>query len=196
MAIVIVSAQLNNELLFLVGKESRFLRDLYPEVRHQERFQLPGDYMKHYKHMCKKLSQKYGMRIQYDTPDVYEDHIRTRFRYLRDDWRYGIVKGGFDASKDETPLDNAVREFSEEVMSFDDRNMFEPLHTKVHNREVYKIHFQDPTELCATISQRKTMLYGELFDVELKTIQSIKTIWRNVNHISKQALQLIDPSFS
>ena len=193
MAIVVVSVQADK---YLIGKESRFLRDLYPEVAHQERFQLPGDYMKHYKTMCKKLSKKYGIRIQFDTPNIYEDYTRTRFRYLRSDWRYGVVKGGFQAEKDKTTLDNAIREFNEEVMNFEDKNQFEPLHTKVHNREVYKIQFQDPSELCAAISQRKTMYYGELFDVELRTIDSIKSIWRNVNHVSKQALQLIDPSFS
>jgi hypothetical protein len=192
MAIVVVYTPVG----FLIGKESRFLRDLYPEVRHQERFQLPGDYMKHYKHMCKKLSQKYRMRIQFDTPDIYETHVRTRFRYLRNDWKYGIVKGGFDSQKDTSSLDNASREFNEEVMTFDDKNAFQYLNTKIQNRDVYKIHFQNETELYDAILQRKTMCYGELFDIQFLKSEEIKKIWRNVNHVSKQALQLIDPSFS
>ena len=77
--------------------------------------------------------------------------FRSRFRYLRGDWRYGIVKGGFQAGKDETTLDNAIREFSEEVMDFDDRDAFVPMNVKVHNRDVYKVHFQDSAELCAAI---------------------------------------------
>ena len=192
MAIVVVSVYDK----FLIGKESRFLRDIYPDVRHQERFQLPGDYMKYYKNICKKLTQKYGMRIQFDTPDIYPNYTRTRFRYLRNDWKYGIVKGGFKPQKDTTTLDNAVREFNEEVMTFEDRNAFENLNMKVHGREVYKVSFQTETELCAAISQRKTMFYGELFDVELKSINEIKQVWRNINHVSKQVLTLIDPSFS
>ena len=135
------------------------------------------------------------MRIQFDTPDIYEDHTRTRFRYLRGDWKYGTVKGGFDSEKDKTPLDNIVREFNEEVMFFDSREAFQPMNITINRRHLYSIHLDDATELCAGISQRKTMYYGELFDVELRTTEQVRQIWTNLNHTSKKALAFIDPSF-
>ena len=97
MAIVVVSVYDK----FLIGKESRFLRDIYPDVRHQERFQLPGDYMKYYKNMCKKLTQKYGMRIQFDIAESQMaelDAMRQDLELMNDRQfiaAYGMSKRAF-----------------------------------------------------------------------------------------------------
>ena len=190
MAVVVVSTTIQNQLKFLIGKESRFLRDIHPEVRDIERYPIPGDYMKYYTRMCKKLSKKYGMRIQFDTPDVYSNYTRTRYRYLADDWRYGIVKGGFKSEKDSNSLDNILREFNEEVMKFDDVNAFEDMKVNIYNRHLFRLNLEDPTNLCKAIAHRTNSYYGELFEMELRTIDEIKQIWRNLNVVSKSAFQL------
>lgn len=190
MAIVIVSAAVPNDVKYLVGKESRFLRDIYPEVRDMERYPYPGDYMAYYTRTCKKLSRKYGMRIQFDTPDIYPMYTRTRFRYLQDDWRYGIVKGGFENTKDRTPLDNAIREFREEVMDYPNEEAFEDMGIKLYGRHVFRLHLDDSTGLCKAIAHRTNTYYGELFEMELLTADELRKIWRNLNVVSKRALEL------
>jgi hypothetical protein len=193
MAIVVVSTLIQNEVKYLIGKESRFLRDIHPEVRDMERYQLPGNYMKYYKRTCKKLSKAYGMRIQFDTPDIYETYTRTRFRYLNDDWRYGVVKGGFDKEKDVNSLDNIIREFTEEVMEFTNKEAFEDMNFSVYNRHIYRLHLSDPTDLCKAIAHRTNSYYGELFEMELLSWDELKVIWRNLNVVSKRAIEFINP---
>ena len=190
MAIVVVSTSIQNQLKFLIGKESRFLRDIHPEVRNIERYQIPGDYMKYYTCMCRKLSKKYGMRIQFDTPDIYPNYTRTRYRYLASDWRYGAVKGGFKSEKDSSSLDNVMREFNEEVMKFDDANAFQNMNVRIYNRNLFRLHLEDPADLCKAIAHRTNSYYGELFEMELRTIDEIKEIWMNFNVVSKRAFQL------
>ena len=194
MAIVIVSTQIQNQTKFLIGKESRFLRDTYPDVKHMERFVLPGDYMSYYTTQCKKLSRKYGMRIQFDTPDVYSTFTRARFRYLEKDWRYGIVKGTFNQQKDTNTIDTAFREFNEEVMPFDDKYLFCNLNIQVHSRDLFELELTDPTDLCKMIAKRTNMYYGELFEMELLTLDEIQRIWKNLNVVSKRSLEFIGSS--
>lgn len=191
MAIVIVSTTVGNVTKFLLGKESRFLRDIHPDVKKNEKFQLPGDYMNYYTQTCKKLSRLYGMRVQFDTPDIYPEYTRTRFRYLEYDWRYGIVKGSYESTIDKNTLDTAVREFSEEVMEFTDREAFEDMNVVVHKRDLYSLNFTDPTNLCKTIAYRTNTYYGELFEMELRTWDEIQEIWKNLNVVSKRALEII-----
>ena len=192
MAIVIVTAKVNNDIKFLVGKESMFLRDIQPDVKKYETFMLPGDYMAHYTATCKKLSYKYGMRVQFDTPSVYPEYTRVRFRYLAKDFRYGIVKGAKE-SVDESSLDTAIREFNEEVMPFDNRSAFRDMNMVIHMRDLYMIHFNEPTNLCVTIASRTNMYYGELFEMELRNWDELQYIWSNLNVISKRALRTIMP---
>jgi hypothetical protein len=191
MAIVVVSIQTGDIPKFLVGKESRFLRDVYPELSKLEKFQLPGDYMAYYTKQCKRLSRRYGMRIQFDTPDVYADHTRARFRYLEKDWKYGVVKGTFSTVHDTTTFDTAVREFSEEVMKLNDVTGIRDLNTKIHLRDLYSLHFQDSTDLYTAIARRTNMYYGELFDIQFMSWEEIRALWRGFNLISKRALELI-----
>jgi hypothetical protein len=191
MAIVVVSTRIHNEVKFLIGKESRFLRDIHSEVSKLETFQLPGDYMNYYTCMCKKLSRKYGMRIQFDTPDIYPTHTRARFRYLEKDWKYGVVKGTFNHHKDSTSLDTALREFNEEVMPFEDRDLIEDTNVQIHSRDLYTLHFEDSTNLCIMTARRTNMYYGELFEMELLTWDEIQTIWKNLNVVSKRSLEHI-----
>jgi len=194
MAIVIVSTQIQNQTKFLIGKESRFLRDTYPDVKHMERFVLPGDYMSYYTTQCKKLSRKYGMRIQFDTPDVYSEFTRARFRYLEKDWRYGIVKGTFNQQKDTNTIDTAFREFNEEVMPFEDKYLFCNLKIQVYSRDLFELELTDPTDLCKMIAKRTNMYYGELFEMELLTWDEIQRIWKNLNVVSKRSLEFIASS--
>ena len=191
MAIVVVTAKIQNDVKFLIAKESRFLRDIHEEVREFERFELPGDYMEYYTTQCKRLSRRYGMRIQFDTPDVYPTYTRSRFRYLEKDWRYGIVKGTFNQYKDSDSLDTALREFNEEVMPFDDRDAIHDTNMKIHSRDLYTLHFEDATELCKLIARRTAMYYGELFEIELLTIEELQRIWRNLNVVSKRSIEFI-----
>lgn len=176
---------------FLIGKESRFLRDLYPNVRDLERCKLPSDYMTYYTNQCKKLSRKYGMRIQFDTPDIYPTYTRARFRYLEKDWRYGVVKGTFSPQKDTTSLDTAFREFNEEVMPFEDIDKLVDMNVVIHSRDLYRLNFEDCTDLCKVIAKRTNMYYGELFEMELLTWDEIQKIWKNLNVVSKRALETI-----
>lgn len=191
MAIVVVTTQINNERKFLIGKESRFLRDIHPDISKFEKFDLPGDYMSYYTTQCKKLSRRYGMRIQFDTPDVYPTHTRARFRYLEKDWRYGVVKGTYNSHKDSSSLDTAVREFNEEVMTFEDRDLFHDQNIKIHSRDLYTLHLEDSTSLCIMIARRTNMYYGELFEMELLTIDELHRIWKNLNVVSKRAIEFI-----
>lgn len=191
MAIVVVTAKIRNETKFLIGKESRFLRDLYPDVSKLEKYSLPGDYMAYYTSQCKKLSRKYGMRIQFDTPDIYSNYTRTRFRYLEKDWRYGVVKGAYNPHKDSNTLDTALREFNEEVMSFEDRDLFHHQNIKIHSRDLYTLHLEDSTQLCIMVARRTNMYYGELFEMELLTFDELHHIWKNLNVISKRAIEFI-----
>lgn len=131
------------------------------------------------------------MRIQFDTPDVYSTYTRTRFRYLEQDWRYGVVKGAFDSRCDKTSLDTAVREFNEEVMPFDDRGAFQKQPTVVHERDLYTLHIDDPTDLCETIASRANAYYGELFEMELRTWDEMQIIWPNLNVVSKRSLEFV-----
>ena len=193
MAIVVVSTLIRNEVKYLIGKESQFLRDIHPEVRDMERYPISGDYMKYYTRTCKKLSKKYGMRIQFDTPDIYPTYTRTRFRYLKDDWRYGVVKGGFENSKDMNALDNAVREFREEVMDFVEPDAFENMNMKLYGRELFRLHLPQSIDLCNAIAHRTNSYYGELFEMELLSWDELKVIWRNLNVVSKRALEVINP---
>jgi hypothetical protein len=191
MAIVIVTTRIQNQVKFLIGKESRFLRDIHEDVGKLEKFSLPGDYMSYYTLQCKRLSRKYGMRIQFDTPDIYPTHTRARFRYLEQDWRYGIVKGSFNSHTDSNSLDTALREFNEEVMPFEDRELIEDLNTKIHYRDLYALHLKDPTDLCKTIAKRTNMYYGELFEMEILTWDELQLIWKNLNVVSKRSLEFI-----
>jgi hypothetical protein len=191
MAIVVVTAKIQNEVKFLVAKESRFLRDIHDEVREFERFELPGNYMEYYTAQCKKLSRRYGMRIQFDTPDVYPTYTRSRFRYLEKDWRYGVVKGTFNQYKDKDSLDTALREFNEEVMTFEDKDAIRDTNMKIHSRDLYTLHFEDPTELCKMIAKRTNMYYGELFEIELLTFDELQRIWKNLNVVSKRSIEFI-----
>lgn len=191
MAIVVVSVKVSDTTKFLVAKESRFLRDMYPDISKLEKFQLPGDYISYYTKQCKRLSRRYGMRVQFDTPDIYPDYTRARFRYLEKDWKYGIVKGTFNTLHDATTLDTALREFNEEVMKFDDVSKIQDLNMKIHMRDVYALHFTDATDLYTAIARRTNMYYGELFDIQFMTWDEIQTIWRGLNLISKRALELI-----
>ena len=191
MAIVIVTARIQNEVKFLIGKESRFLRDIHEDVCKLEKFSLPGDYMSYYTLQCKRLSRKYGMRIQFDTPDIHPTHTRARFRYLEKDWRYGIVKGAFNIHKDTNSLDTALREFNEEVMPFEDRDAIEDLNTQIHSRDLYALEIKDPTDLCRMVAKRTNMYYGELFEMELLTWEELQLIWRNLNVVSKRSLEFI-----
>ena len=191
MAIVIVTTRIQNQVKFLIGKESRFLRDIHEDVGKLEKFSLPGDYMSYYTLQCKRLSRKYGMRIQFDTPDIYPTHTRARFRYLEQDWRYGIVKGSFNSHTDSNSLDTALREFNEEVMPFEDRDLIEDLNTKIHYRDLYALHLKDPTDLCKTIAKRTNMYYGELFEMEILTWDELQPIWKNLNVVSKRSLEFI-----
>lgn len=191
MAIVVVSAKIGDSTKFLVAKESKFLRDLHPDISKLEKFQLPGDYFGYYTKQCKKLSRRYGMRVQFDTPDIYPDYTRARFRYLEKDWKYGIVKGTFSTIHDTSTLDTALREFNEEVMKFDDMSRIQDLNVKIHMRDVYALHFTEPTELYTAIARRTNLYYGELFDIQFMTWDDIQKIWRGFNLISKRALELI-----
>ena len=192
MAIVIVTAKVNHDIKFLIGKESMFLRDIQPDVKQYETFPLPGDYMAHYTATCKKLSHQYGMRVQFDTPHVYPDHTKSRFRYLANDFRYGIVKGAKE-SVDESSLDTAIREFNEEVMPFDNRSAFRDMNIVIHMRDLYMLHFNEPTNLCVNIASRTNMYYGEMFEMELRNWDELQYIWSNLNVISKRALRTITP---
>jgi hypothetical protein len=191
MALVVVTTTIRNETKYLIGKESRFLRDAYPEVRDMERYIFPGNYVGYYTRVCKKLSRKYGMRIQFDTPDLHPNYTRTRYRYLRSDWRYGVVKGAFESSKDMNSLDNAIREFNEEVMDFDDRDAFEDMKVRLFDRDVFRLHLEDSTDLCKAIAHRTNSYYGELFEMELMSWEEIQNIWRNLNVVSKSALEFV-----
>jgi hypothetical protein len=191
MAIVVVSTCVQNITRFLIGKESRFLRDTHPEVSKWEKFQLPGDYMAYYTRQCKRLSRKYGTRVQFDTPDVYPEYTRARFRYLDKDWKYGTVKGTFEERRDRTTLDTALREFNEEVMPFEDTRHIQDMNVKIHLRDLYALHLPDSTELCIAIARRTNMYYGELFEIQLMTWDEIQFIWRGLNLMSKRALETI-----
>jgi len=190
MAVVVVSTQIGDVTKFLIGKESRFLRDLYPEVSKLEKFQLPGNYMAYYTKQCKRLSRRYGMRVQFDTPDIRVDIARTRFRYLEKDWKYGTVKGNFDTYKDTTSLDTAFREFNEEVMPFTDKSSIQELNAKIHLRDLYALHLANATDLCIAIARRTNMYYGELFEIQLMTWDEIQKIWKGLNLISKRAFEI------
>lgn len=192
MAIVIVTAKVVCDIKFLIGKESMFLRDIQPEVKKYETFMLPGDYMAHYTATCKKLSHRYGFRVQFDTPDIYPSHTRARFRYLAKDFRYGVVKGA-SKSTDATSLDTAIREFNEEVMPFENRSAFRDMNMVIHMRDLYMLHFNEPTKLCVTVASRTNMYYGELFEMELRTWDELQYIWSNLNVVSKRALETIKP---
>ena len=192
MAIVIVTAKVNHDIKFLIGKESMFLRDIQPDVKKYETFPLPGDYMAHYTATCKKLSYKYGMRVQFDTPDIYPGHTRARFRYIDRGFRYGVVKGA-SKSTDATSLDTAIREFNEEVMPFENRSAFRDMNMVIHMRDLYMLHFNEPTLLCTTIASRTNMYYGEMFEMELRNWDVLQDIWSNLNVVSKRSLETIKP---
>ena len=76
-------------------------------------------------------------------------------------------------------------------MGFTDREAFEDMNVVVHKRDLYSLNFTDPTNLCKTIAYRTNTYYGELFEMELRTWDELQEIWKNLNVVSKRALEII-----
>lgn len=185
MAIVVVSTRVGIDVKFVVAKESRFLRDLYPDVKDFEKYY--GNDPAYFGDMCRELSYRYGMRIQYDTPVQHDGYQRTRFRYLASDWKYGVIKG--NASPIDTcPRDTALRELREELLG-DVELDIQDMGIVICRRRLFTLHLEDYSMLYSALSDRNNSYFGELFEPELKSWDELRDIWPHLNVVSKRALE-------
>ncbi len=204
MATVVVYSKENGIYSFYIGKESSFLRDTNPEVIPLESHSFPPntsimDMRKHFRVIAHDLSQKYGFRVQFDTPKQNsETHLgKVRFRMEPKTAKYGIVKGGMEPQDAGNTLNTAIREFREECMNVDiPKAMFvkAPVYktttVPLRDRDIYFLdvtRFKD--KLLLMMDAWKHTYYGELYETQFKTQEEVCKLWKKLNTSSKVALE-------
>lgn len=109
----------NKAPMILVGKESKYVSDIYPEVEeHQVALFDEKDVEKAKMYFFKKtrdLENAFGIaRIQYDDPkQITNQSFHVNYRFLADKSKRGIIKG--QVEEGETHIQAIVREVAEEL---------------------------------------------------------------------------------
>jgi hypothetical protein len=140
--------------------------------------------------------------IRHDTPEeISSGRFRVHYRYLLDDCRKGVFKGGCEGS--ETPLRAAVRELSEELgMDIPGSDLRELPGGNCVNCQMFTcdIGARQRRNFEKVVEDRHKRRYGELFEVSFKPLTSIMEDIESYNAISACALRrfntIMNPSSS
>lgn len=129
--------------------------------------------------------------IRYDTPEeISSGRFRVHYRYLLDDCRKGVFKGGCEGS--ETPLRAATRELSEELgMDIPGSDLRELPGGNCLNCQMFtcNIGARQRRNFEKVVEDRHKRRYGELFEVSFKPLTSIMEDIESYNAISACALR-------
>jgi len=130
-------------------------------------------------------------RIQFDTPEKKNDGgYEVNYRYLPNNFKRGIIKGGYDSNADENTRDTIIREIAEEVginvppetLNFIGRSGGYDIYSidiKSKNRNI----FMD------AITSRNNRMSGEVFDLSFKTLPQIEAEIAKYNTKSIHAIE-------
>ncbi len=185
----------NGRILVLTGKESKYLKDIHPEVLYKDEDktetemvsvetleQCSGDFLsvkKSYGKITEGIEKELKQRVQFDTPELMGDHYHSNFRILSKDAKRGISKGGKKPS-DATSKDTAQRELIEETGMTFSRTSMEPLGLFL-GYEMFQFNLgtikrtpeESYNEVLVRIHSREIKKYGELFEVSLRPLDDI-----------------------
>lgn len=209
-AILVYFTGVDGKVYVLTGKEGRYLTDKYPaDVARIEASQTSDKRTKEeakrfFSGKAKEFEGRYRIRVNFSQVTGEPGNFHTKYVYLPDkdstDFRYGIPKGRVEPG--ETGLDAAKREFQEEVGIRIDRHEEIAFVTKTRfdNYDIYR--HEVPREriyefnrlLTRTQDTRRGLNYGEMFDVQMRPMDSIIASFHLFNSKSKDALRAQFPT--
>jgi 8-oxo-dGTP pyrophosphatase MutT (NUDIX family) len=215
------------EKKILVGKESNYVSDIFANKTNftdEDRELLDAmenltvddinrvkevcrDFTNELEYMIKDKNILRDTRIQYDTPEKTMIKIKDeddkpgyslKYRYLHDNFRKGVIKGGYNEEADKKNEDGSnntketiMREIREEVgMKVEPKDVI--LIGKCEDYDVYSIKI--PQKHIKTfenaIKSRKERKSGEVYDLEFTKLSTIRSELRNYNFKSICAIDV------
>jgi hypothetical protein len=130
-------------------------------------------------------------RIKFDTPEKKNDGgYEVNYRYLPNNFKRGIIKGGFDSNADKNTQDTIIREIAEEV------GINVPLEAPIligrsDGYDIYciDIKLDNYQTFIDAIKSRNDRRSGEVFDLSFKTLPDIDKQIAKYNKKSKDAIE-------
>ena len=179
--------------MILVGTESKYVSDIYPEVeKHQTTSESDSEKAKYYFFKkTKELEKMYNIaRVQYDDPKNIGESYHVNYRYLNEYSKRGIIKGQREENED--VKETIVREVAEELgLKIHKKTQDKIVEHKVcNNYRVFsmKIEDEDVSYFQKRIEERIVKKRGEMFDLRFEPLCSVLSDIEAFNHKSKCAI--------
>ena len=181
----------NGTPMILVGTESTYVSDIYPEVeKHQTTSESDLEKAKYYFFKkTKELEEMYNItRVQYDDPKKIGDSYHINYRYLTDNPKRGIVKGRMEENEDVKKT--IIREVAEEVGVTINKKPQDKIveHGICDKYFVFSIELdeEDIPFFEKRIKERIVKKRGEMFDLRFEPLCSVLS---SFNYRSKCAIE-------
>ena len=213
--IVVYYKSTDNKHYVLVGKESKWLREINPTITLDGKdrplagavstdpanleYSAQGsiDFAKmDFTGRAARLSVALKKRIQFDQPVAHSSGKgwTTNYRFLPDAFKYGVPKGGSNPS--EVTRATALREFGEEIgLALDPSIVTGPIET-VDHYDFYRVDCSKELKgnIEAAVAGRAARHYSELFDIEFMLIETALALERTkINGKSRAAIEALLP---
>ena len=202
-AILVYFTGIDRKVYILTGKEGRYLTDKYPaDVSRIEAFQTSDKRTKEeaksfFSGKAKEFEGQYRIRVNFSQLTGEPGKFHTKYVYLPDkeskDFKYGIPKGRVEPG--ESGLDAAKREFQEEVGVRMGSSMEIEFLTKTRFDNYYIYRHEVPPTLIDDFNtklmdtQKIRGNYGEMFHVQMRSLDIIIANFDKFNSKSKDALR-------